>query len=76
MLLRQTPVPIAPKLLTPEEAAASLRVSIRKVRRWIQLQEIDVVRIGRSVRIPMAELDRIIREHTEHRAKIWADTAA
>ena len=51
-------------LLTVPEFANSLRLKSSAVRRWIGERKIAVVRVGRLVRIPSAELERIVHEGT------------
>jgi excisionase family DNA binding protein len=46
------------RLLTVAETAAVLNVSVKTVRRRIELGQIAVVRIGRSVRVQLTELRR------------------
>ncbi len=50
------------KLNTVPEAAARWGVTQSKVRRMILEKEIEVVKIGKSVRIPEEEIERIIAE--------------
>lgn len=50
------------KLLSPKEFAAELNITLACVRRWIFLRRIEVVRVGRLVRIRTEERDRIISE--------------
>jgi excisionase family DNA binding protein len=49
-----------PRLLTISEFAASLRVKPSCVRRWIGESKITFVHVGRLVRIPATEVERII----------------
>ena len=51
-------------LLTVAEFALALRVKCSCIRRWIGERKIETVRVGRLVRIPSSEIDRIIREGT------------
>jgi excisionase family DNA binding protein len=53
-----TPVP----LLTVKEAATLLRVSAKTIRRLIEREELQAVRIGRSVRLRSADVLRIIEQ--------------
>lgn len=48
------------ELLTKAESARELRVCIRTIENLIAARAIAVVRIGRSVRIECAELERFI----------------
>jgi excisionase family DNA binding protein len=51
-------------LLTVPEFALSLRMKDSGVRRWIRERKIIAVHVGRLVRIPRSEVDRIIAEGT------------
>ena len=48
-----------PKSVTVDELAQACRVSPITIRRRIDAGEIRAFRVGRSVRIPVAELERI-----------------
>ena len=50
------------KLLTVQEAEARTGRKVSTWRRDILLKRIAYVKIGRSVRIPVEEVDRIIRD--------------
>ncbi len=47
---------------TPEQLAELLQVSKPAIYKWAQEGRIEVVRIGRTVRIPAAEVDRLLSE--------------
>jgi len=52
-------------LLTVPEAAARLALRESTVRAWILRRRISKVRVGRrAVRVPAAEIERLIREGT------------
>lgn len=51
-------------LLTIQETATALRVKPSCIRRWIRESKITFVRVGRLVRIPSAEVERIISAGT------------
>jgi excisionase family DNA binding protein len=51
-------------LLTVREFGLSLRVKESCVRRWILERKITTVRVGRLVRVPRSEVERIIAEGT------------
>lgn len=55
---------LAPRLqlLTLQEAAAILRISIKTLRRRIAAGQLSVIRDGRMLRITLAELERYIAE--------------
>jgi excisionase family DNA binding protein len=50
--------------LTIQEAADYLGVRPSTIRQWVWRRRIDVVRIGRCVRIPQEACDRIIERGT------------
>lgn len=52
------------KLLTLEETADRLAVSIATVRAWVWKRKIEVVKIGRSVRIKEEVVDELIARNT------------
>ena len=49
------------QVLSRKEAAERLQVSVDTVARLIALGELTAIRIGRAVRIPAADLDRLLR---------------
>lgn len=48
--------------MTVEEVAAEMRVSRMTVYRLVHANELEAVRIGRSIRIPEAVVDQYIRD--------------
>jgi len=48
------------RLLTVREFAESLNVTVSCVRRWILEGRVAKVKLGRLIRIPAAECDRLI----------------
>ncbi len=52
------------KLLKVPEAAEMLALSQKTVWQWIGERRIGVVRLGRSVRIPVSEIERLLEEGT------------
>lgn len=53
------------KLLTVKEAAEALRIKSSTVRSWIhKKQNLEVVKVGRAVRIPASSLRAFIRSNT------------
>lgn len=50
------------KLLKVPEAAEMLALSQKTVWQWIGERRIGVVRLGRAVRIPIAEIERLMEE--------------
>jgi excisionase family DNA binding protein len=55
---------VAKKLLKVPEAAEMLTLSQKTIWQWIAMRRIGVVRLGRAVRIPLAEIDRLTSEGT------------
>ena len=49
-------------LLTIPQFATALSVTIACVRRWIIEKRVSVVKLGRLVRIPHTEVDRLIAD--------------
>lgn len=59
--LRQSTETRAKKYYRIKEAAALFSISEKTIRRWITERYIKAVRIGgRSIRIPITEIDRLI----------------
>ena len=52
------------KLLKVPEAADMLALSQKTVWQWIGERRIGVVRLGRAVRIPISEIERLVEEGT------------
>jgi len=52
----------ASTLISIADAADRWSVSPRSVWRWIAAGDIKVVKLGRAVRIPVSEIDRIARQ--------------
>jgi len=52
------------KLLTISQFALELGVTNSCIRRWVLERRVSVVKIGRLVRIPATEFDRIVAEGT------------
>ena len=53
------------KLLTPTEFAMELGISKWTVYQWLSLGILKKVKLGRLVRIPESEIDRLIQNGTE-----------
>ena len=51
-------------LLTVDEVAEALRIRSKTVRKWIYLGKLQVVKIGRSVRVRRSTVETLIREGT------------
>jgi excisionase family DNA binding protein len=54
-----------PMLLRAEEVAKVLGLGRSKVFEMLRANELPVVRIGRSIRVPVAQLERWIQERQE-----------
>jgi excisionase family DNA binding protein len=52
------------KLLKVPEAAEMLALSQKTVWQWIGERRIGVVRLGRAVRVPISEIERLLEEGT------------
>lgn len=52
------------QLRTVEQAAADLGLSVHTIRAWIARRKIGHVRLGRAVRIPISEIERLIERGT------------
>lgn len=52
------------ELLTIQDFAGALRVTTACVRRWITERKISSVKIGRLVRIPADEIDKLVSKGT------------
>jgi excisionase family DNA binding protein len=50
------------KLLTVHETAEHLGLTISCLRAWLARRRIASVRLGRAVRIPFSEIERLIEE--------------
>jgi excisionase family DNA binding protein len=51
-------------MLTVEQVAHELGLKESTIRAWLLKRKLAFVKLGRSVRIPRAEVDRLIRENT------------
>jgi excisionase family DNA binding protein len=51
-------------LLTVKEFASPLKLKPSCVRRWIRERKITTIRVGRLIRIPASEIDRVIAQGT------------
>lgn len=49
---------------TVAEAAAELGLSVHTVRAWVAARRLAHIRLGRAIRIPAAEIRRIIERNT------------
>ncbi len=64
------------RLLTVAEAAAILRIGRTKVYELVRTRSLPVVRLGKAIRIPRAELERYILEKTELPKPEYTDRGA
>jgi len=53
------------KLLSIAETAECLSVSAMSIRRWIKSGKLQHVRLGRSVRVPLASVDQLVKQNTQ-----------
>ena len=61
-----------PRVLTPVEAAAALRVSVDTIRRLCRTGDLPSIHIagpGTSIRIPAAAIDDLLGQHTANPAQ-------
>lgn len=65
---RDTRVTETPILLTVEQAASRLNQSPRQIARYIDRGQLRALHLGRSVRVPIGELDAFVARvmRTEH----------
>jgi len=52
------------KLLTCAQTAEMLGLKESTIRAWIARRRIGIVRLGRAIRVPLEEADRLIAEGT------------
>ena len=64
------------QLLTVGQVAALLGQSVATIRKWGALRQIETIRLGRSVRISTAEVERLIARHRRPVAKHWREEAS
>jgi excisionase family DNA binding protein len=65
-----TPPTPPDQLYRVPDAADRLALQPSTIRKMISLRKIGVIRIGRSVRIPAAEIERIQREGLQPRREV------
>lgn len=58
----ETRTPNGTEPLTVEEAAEALGVSIHTVRAWLGRRKLGHLKLGRSVRVPREEVERLLRD--------------
>lgn len=59
-----SPTPNLPELLTKNEAARKLRISVRHLENQIKARTLGVIKIGRRVLVEPAELARFKEQFT------------
>ena len=52
------------ELKTVEETAELLSLSAHTIRGWMASRELEYVRLGRSVRVPLTAIERLIQRGT------------
>jgi excisionase family DNA binding protein len=52
------------ELLTVDEAADALSLSKHTVRAWIAARRLGHVRLGRALRVPVSEVNRVVQRGT------------
>lgn len=52
------------KLVKVPEAAEMLTLSQKTLWQWVGSRRIGVIRLGRAVRIPLSEIERLLEEGT------------
>jgi excisionase family DNA binding protein len=50
------------RLLTPQQFGDEIGLKVATVRSWVLRRKINVVRVGRAVRIPCTEVERLMKE--------------
>lgn len=61
---KQKPPPvIVGPLLTQQQAADALCLSVHTIRSWTAQRRILYIRLGRAIRIPQSEIDRLLTEN-------------
>jgi len=53
---------IKPEFVTLDDAAVMLSLSRRTIEKWVLLKKISVVHLGRAVRIPISEIERLVNQ--------------
>jgi excisionase family DNA binding protein len=62
MMLERKPSGANASLLTVAEFSEALAISEKTTRQWIFVRKITTHRVGRCVRIPVSEVDRLLAE--------------
>lgn len=61
-----TIAPIQPRLLTIKEAATALRLSRSTIYQLIGNKQLEVVKIGRSTRVPASRIDEAVERFRQN----------
>ena len=62
MMERRTAPTNPHQLMTVRQASRLLEISPHTLRAWIAARKVEVVRLGRAVRVPLADVERLIAE--------------
>jgi Helix-turn-helix domain len=49
-----------PTICTVEETAEALRCSVRQVKRWIAVGDLETIKLTRYVQVPRASIERLL----------------
>ena len=52
------------RLVTLQEFAGLLNISVHTARHWAATRRIAIVRLGRAIRVPMREIERLVEKGT------------
>ncbi len=47
---------------TVQQTAAALNVSVHTIRAWVARRKIEALYLGRAVRVPVSEINRLLTE--------------
>lgn len=50
------------KPLTCREAAEALNLSVHTIRAWLARRKLGYIRLGRSIRVPLSEIERVLEK--------------
>jgi excisionase family DNA binding protein len=54
--------PVKQQFMSMTETATMLGLSRRTIERWVADEKLAVVRIGKTVRVPVAEVERLLND--------------
>ncbi len=69
------PSPAGDSLLTVDDIARILKLNPQTVRNWINQGYLGAIKLGRNVRVPRAEFDRLIEESYTGPKTVRSDAA-